>query len=571
MAVKYPDGGDSSLIIGTSGGEITDRSQMERVAYAVQDWNVNETASFEEDPAVRASLAPNPPGPARYGVSGSFRISVFLSKMLGIFKALTGDTNAASVAVTDKTLVPSGTNVTDVVTADYFSDTTAEAVNIVDDQNLAGQGNKTIVDNLRGYNEELTLTVTPDNAATLTNTGTPGTVKITYIQADGTTRMTTLSFADSAKTDAQTTQLPLGAYITQVRTTGFSAGTFDITAQVARNKIRNPRLNESGRLRFQFSEQNAGGTIKIRGLRKGGLLAKHVFRHSEEINLSETASATTDVTSTKYFHQIRAIEVLDSTGAAVSSGTVEITAQPGKYVTTYQLKQTEIQKLTAEAELAGIPHKITNLILASGTLNVAAGGNNIELNVLAERMEEFQSIESHIADEQFRSTRSQHASEFPLIDPDFFPGFGGYLLLDGKPLLTRGATANFGFNRVESDAIQGGAFSDDFEDQGREISVTLPTYYQTGDMPSDKFVRWQDTLRNQVPVRAQVFLYTSSRDGQEYLLEIEFPYALLTAPVTKNISGRGRVPIDVSLGAFPDPDADDPPDVIIRVTSPDTL
>ena len=569
MGTEYPDGGNTSAIIGVTGGNITDRTQMEQVAYAVQDLSINETAEFEEDPAVRASLAPNPPGPARYGVGGSFRISIFLQKMLSIFKALIGDPNAASVAVNDKTLVADGTNVS-ALNATYFSDENDGTVTAVDSQNLAGTGDKTIADDLSGYTDALTLTVTP-TSATLTATATPGTVIITYTKADGTTDARTLSFADGVKGDPQTTTLPADTYISQVQTTGFSAGTFSITASATLSKIRNPAPGKSGRLRFHFSDANVGGQIKIRGLRKGGILDRHVFRHSETIDLSGVADTTAPIDSAKWFHSIREIEVLKADGTAFTDGTVEITSRPMSYVSTFEFKNADIQKMTAELEIAGKPHKITNMILASAVMNVASGGNNLELSVLAERMEELQSIESNIGDEQFQSTRAQYPNDFRLVDPEFFPGVGGYLLLNGEALLTRGATINFTLNRAVSDAIQGGPFTDDFEDQGREISVSLPTYYQSGTLSSDKFVRWQETLRNQEPLRIQVFLYAYSRNGQEHVLEVEYPYGLLTAPVDKNVSGRGRVPIDVDIGAFPDPAVANPAEVIVRLTSGESL
>ena len=558
MATEYPDGGNTSAIIGVTGGNITDRKQMEQVAYAVQDLNINETAEFEEDPAVRASLAPNPPGPARYGVAGSLRISIFLEKMLSIFKALIGDPNAKSVAVEDKTLVAGGTNVSEL-DADYFS-----TVGVVDNQNLA-DGNKTVADNLSNYAEALTLTVTPKSAA-LTAANTPGTIVITDSAGDA----ITLEFTNAEIGKAQTARLPAGVSVSTVVTAGFASGTFDITADVA-NKARNPDAGESGRLRFKFSDANVGGRIEIRGLRKGGILDRHVFRHSETIDLTGVTDTTVNIDSKKWFHLIREIKVLKADGSAFTDGTVEITSRPESYVSTFEFKNADIQKMTAELEIAGIPHKIINMILAAATLNIAAGGNNLEVSVLAERMEEFQSIESNIADEQLESTRAQYPEEFKLVDPEFFPGVGGYLLLNGEALLTRGATVNFTLNRALSDAIQGGPFSDDFENQGREISVTLPTYYQTGTLTSDKFVRWQETLRNQEPLRIQMFLYAFSRNGQEHVLEVEYPYGLLTAPVNKNVSGRGRVPIDVNIGAFPDPDKANPAEVIVRLTSGESL
>ena len=494
MANQYPDGGNSSVIIG-EGGQIDDHTDMDPVAYSVQDWNVNETFEPEEDPSLRASLAPNPPGPARLGFAGSFRISVLLDKLLTIIKAITGDPNAASVAVPDKVL------------ADVTNIDVSDVVAVYD----------------------------------------PGDADATPV-------------------------IPA------------TAGYF-VDAMGDPDTATNPDDGKSGRLEFTFdtaTDLPATGFIRITGLRKGGILDRHVFRHSETIDVAQRIAdgeitLTTDaITSYKWFHQIRSIEVLDSNKAAMTtSGMVGIISKPKSYVSSFELKQADINRLTAEAELAGIPHKLTNLIIAAATLNVAAGGNNLEVNVLGERMDELRSIESDIALEQFTSTREEHENDdpnpFPLVDPDFFPGFGGYLLIDGAPLLFRGATINFALNREVSEAIQGGPFSDDFESTGRAITATLPTYYQSGTLTSDNFIRWQDTLRNQEPIRAQIFLYAFTREGQEVVMEIDFPYALLTAAVDKNVNARSRVPIDLQIGAFPDPDETDPPDVEIRVTGSDML
>ena len=493
MANQYPDGGNSSVIIG-EGGQIDDHTDMDPVAYSVQDWNVNETFEPEEDPSLRASLAPNPPGPARLGFAGSFRISVLLDKLLTIIKAITGDPNAASVAVPDKVLAATSEDVSDVVAV--YDPGDADATPVI-----------------------------PASAG---------------------------FFVDAMGDPITTT---------------------------------NPNDGESGQLEFTFDAAAAvpaTGFIRITGLRKGGILDRHVFRHSETIDIAQLIAdgiitATTDaIPSKKWFHQIRSVEVLDSSKAVhPASGTVGIMSKPKSYVSSFELKQADINRLTAEAELAGIPHKLTEMIIAAATLNVAAGGNNLEVNVLGERMDELRSIESDIALEQFTSTREEHENDdpnpFPLVDPDFFPGFGGYLLIDGDPLLFRGATINFALNREVSEAIQGGPFSDDFESTGRAITATLPTYYQSGTLTSDNFIRWQDTLRNQEPIRAQIFLYAFTPEGQEVVMEIEFPYALLTAAVDKNVNARSRVPIDVQIGAFPDPDETDPPDVKIRVTGSDML
>ena len=669
MATNYPDGGNSSVILG-EGGQIDDRADMDQVAYPVQDWNINETSESEEDPSLRASLAPNPPGPARLGFAGSFRISVLLNKLLMIWKALSGDPNPSSVAVPDKTIVASGTaltidivddqDVTSAITVADDLDDVDEAVrltlspgtaaltgagtitinysigsitgtlvatyiasNLTDDQYLtlpkgatitsvvgagltagdidilASRLNSryftdetsandqtiavvatdtdvtaaiTVAETLANYLDEQELTLSPGTTALALGTGvTTATITINYTAADSTTGTLVASYISTTLTADQTLTLPADAYISSIVAAGFGSGDIDITTTVTAKAFRNPGVGKSGRLEFTFSDANADGSIMIIGLRKGGMLDRHVFRHSETIDLRDVTLTTAALSSDKSFHEIRYIEILDSSGNPFTTGTVQINSKPEEYLTSFEFKQTEIERLTAEAELAGIPHKLTNMIISDATLNIAAGGNNLEANVIGERMEELQSIESDIAIEQFTSTREQYPTDFPLVDPDFFPGFGGFLLVDGEALLFRGAAINFALDREVSEAIQGGPFSDDFESTGRAITATLPTYFQSGTLTSDKFIRWQETLRNQEPIKVQIFLFAFSRQGKGFVTEIEFPHALVIAPVDKNVNARGRVPIDVQVGAFPDPDKTDPPDVQIRVTGSDTL
>lgn len=104
-------------------------------------------------------------------------------------------------------------------------------VDVVVGQALSGSGDKTIANNLGSYAVAPTLKVTPSRDAELTDTSTPGAVEITYTDANGESETLPLLFKNEAKTTAQTKGLPGGATITQIRTTGWSTGTFDITTQ----------------------------------------------------------------------------------------------------------------------------------------------------------------------------------------------------------------------------------------------------------------------------------------------------------------------------------------------------
>ena len=91
------------------------------------------------------------------------------SGFLDIIQGVLGDPTPVSVAVPDKTLVPATTDVSAIVAADYFSDTTDVTVKVIDAQKITDADAKTIAENLSAYPEELTLTVAPDSDADLTS------------------------------------------------------------------------------------------------------------------------------------------------------------------------------------------------------------------------------------------------------------------------------------------------------------------------------------------------------------------------------------------------------------------
>ena len=137
-----------------------------------------------------------------------------------------------------------------IVAADYFSDTTDVTVKVIDAQKITDADAKTIAENLSAYREELTLTVAPDSDADLTSASVDGTIVITYVDAEGESQTITLTFADASKTTAQMTKLPAGATVTEVESTGWDAGKFDITTAMAGNIVRNPEPDRPGSAPF---------------------------------------------------------------------------------------------------------------------------------------------------------------------------------------------------------------------------------------------------------------------------------------------------------------------------------
>ena len=234
MAVRQIKAEDTSMVFGR-GPYITDRQELVKKAnrkireYLVTAWEHDEDSDLLENQAL---------SPGRAGVSdeinflwgsGPFSVQVPSEDgYLDLTQALLNDPNPVSTPIPKKTLVVAGTDLADIFAARYFSDTDDATVTVVDGEDLMGNANanKAISDNLGAYPDELTLTVTPDSNADLTNASTDGTIVIAYTDADGETQTLILTFADAAKTTAQMASLPADATISRVQIHGLECWHF---------------------------------------------------------------------------------------------------------------------------------------------------------------------------------------------------------------------------------------------------------------------------------------------------------------------------------------------------------
>ena len=100
------------------------------------------------------------------------------------------------------------------------------AVTVINAQNLSSTNALTIANNLEEGQDPSPLTVTP-TSPTLSDTSIPATITIRGTNVDDVEIEETLSFADSVKAVAQTTDATFQT-VTEVTTTGWSAGTVTI-------------------------------------------------------------------------------------------------------------------------------------------------------------------------------------------------------------------------------------------------------------------------------------------------------------------------------------------------------
>ena len=557
MGVERRQAEKTSFVFGreneNTGSPITDRKQIVKRRYVVTSWNHDENSEKEQSDSLRAGRADVFGEDGFLWGDGDIEIEIpSESGFLDIIQGVLGDPTPVSVAVPDKTLVPAQTDVSDIVAADYFSDTTDVTVKVIDAQKITDADAKTIAENLSAYPEELTLTVTPDSDADLTSAATDGTIVITYLDAEGESQTITLTFADAAKTTAQMTKLPAGATVTEVESMGWDAGTFDITTAIAGNIVRNPEPDRPGQLRFEFSEANAGGQVIVRGVRKVGLASSDTLPMREVLKLSETGSETMDVALEKYFHRINKIEIKDKDGADFTTGTVEITSRPGGYETTLKTVNDEFPGWSMEPEVGGEPWVVTKGVPIGAEIAI---GDNIRatIDILSNRVDKRQTIEGGDA-EQFVSTAAQHPSEFPFVGRRFFSAYGKYLEIDGEAVICDAAPISIAHNYDFAQGKIPGRFRRGTEPTARRnVTSSVQTKYESGTSEEDVFVRWDEKFRNNEPVSARIVTYQWLGNGKQLAIIYELPYCEITDPVRVAATGAGSIPVTIALKAVPPP------------------
>lgn len=570
MAAEKKRAEKTSFILGylpEDGQPITDRTEMVKRRLAATSFSHDEDSEKQQSESLRGSDADVFGEDGFLWGSGGFEMEIPLLGSLDILRTLLRDANPVSTAIPDKTLVAAGTDTTDILAADFFTAAADVTVDVVDAENLSGTDPKEFENDLRAYPAALTLTVTPSSAAALAASTTPGTIDIAYTDAAGETQTITLTFEDSAKTTAQMASLPAGGQITKVTATGWNAGTFDITTTIAGNLVRNPEPNRPGRLHFKFSAENAGGKITVRGVRRVGLASDDTLPMREVLELSETGSETTDVMLEKYFHRINKVEITDSDGNAVSAGTVEVLSSPGGYETVIKMSN-ELIRLMMEAEVGGIPRKITRGEFISGQLNIS-DTVRLAIEMLSKRVDKRATIEGG-DEEKFVGTAAQHPTEFPFVSEKFFPDWGGYLELDGSAFVFDSATVDINRNEDFSAGKRASRFRADLESSSRRnVTAQIQGSYISGTSEEDKFIRWDEKFRNNEAVAAKIANFHWPTTGRQYSMEWIMNYCEVTSPVRVEANSPGNIPITINLKGVPDPTVPGSSELTVKIVSDD--
>ena len=567
MATRQIKAENTSMVFGR-GPNITDRKELVKNTdgkireYLVTSWEHDEDSDLIESEALSPGRASVSDEINFLWGSGPFGVQVPSEDgFLDLIQPLLNDPNPISTPRPKKTLVVAGTDLSDIVAAKYFSDTADAIAKVVDAQDLTGNANanKAIADNLGTYPQELTLTVTPDNAADLTSSSTDATIVIAYTDADGETQTITLTFADGVKTTAQMASLPADATITRVRSTGWSAGTFSITTEIAGNIVRNPEPNRPGQLRVKYTGDLSGHTLLIRGIRRVGLAS------SDTLPLREAVELGTDVLTDKYFHRINKVELKDANGASVDTSTltgthtIEIIAEPGGYETKLKVVNDDPDGLSFEVDIGGEPWVVNRGVFVSGNIEI---GDTIgaTFEMLSNRVDKRQTLENR-DDEQFKSMMQQDREDHPKrvedrdfvrVTPRFYSGHGRFLEIDGEAVICNSVGLNVAHNYDFVPGKVPGMFRRNTDANDRRLTTaSVNTNYESGSSEEDTFIRWDEKYRNREKVDARVATYQWLGNGQQLAIIYRMRNCDIQSPVRVPATSPGVVPVDVDLKALP--------------------
>ena len=566
MATRQIKAENTSMVFGR-GPNIMDRKELVKNTdgkireYLVTSWEHDEDSDLIENQALSPGRASVSDEINFLWGSGPFGVQIPSEDgFLDLIQPLLNDPNPISTPIPKKTLVVAGTDLSDIVAAKYFSDTADATVKVVDAENLMGTANadKTIADNLNGYPQELTLTVTPDSDADLTDAETDATIVIAYVDAEGETQTIVLTFADGVKTTAQMASLPADASISRVGSTGWSAGTFSITTTIAGNVVRNPEPDRPGQLRVKYSGDLSGHTLLIRGFRRVGLAS------TDTLPLREAVELGVDVLSDKYFHRINKVEVKDAKGAIVDTSTltgthtIEIIAEPGGYETKLKAVNDDPDGLSFEVDIGGEPWVVNRGVFVSGNIEI---GDTIgaTFEMLSNRVDKRQTLENR-DDEQFKSMMQQDREDHPnladrdfgRVTPRFYSGHGRFLEIDGEAVICNSVGLNVAHNYDFVPGKVPGMFRRDTDANDRRLTTaSVNTNYESGSSEEDTFIRWDEKYRNREKVDARVATYQWLGNGQQLAIIYRMRHCDIQSPVRVPATSPGVVPVDVDLKALP--------------------
>ena len=569
MAAEKKRAEKTSFIIGyidNDGAPITDRKKMVKRRFAATSFSHDEDSEKQQSESLRGSDADVFGEDGFLWGSGGFEMEVPLQGSLHILRTLLRDAKPVSTPIPTKTLVAAKTDLETIDADNYFTDTTTDAIDIVDSGGVTLSGlelTRNFENNLSTYKGVgLLVTADPDKDAAAP-ARTDGTITITFKDAHEKTDSRTLTFLNAQLGDAQSVTLPADVTITRIQATGFNAGKVTLKAAVPRNVPRNPDPNRPGRIRVKATGAPADHTIRLYGERRVGLASDDTLPLVEEIPLGS------DEITEKYFHKIEDVQFKDSTGTVVTTvpGTVEIVSEPGGYETTLKMSN-ELIRLMMEAEVGGIPRKITRGEFISGQLNIS-DTVRLTIDMLSKRVDRRATIEGG-STEKFIATAAEHPTEFPFVSEKFFPDWGGYLELDDEAFVFDSATVDINRNEDFSAGKRASRFRAALESgDRRNVTAQIQGSYISGTSEDDKFIRWDSRFRDNTPVKARIANYHWPTTGRQYSMEWIMNYCEVTSPVRVEASSPGNLPITINLKAVPDPTVAGASELTVKIVSDD--
>ena len=315
--------------------------------------------------------------------------------------------------------------------------------------------------------------------------------------------------------------------------------------------------NWPAKLKATLSGFTGTGMMEITGFRKVGRPDDEKFPVKRTIAITDP---TKPIESDIFWTEITSAKIRRLTG----SGTVALEFDTDTYKTEVSLNTRNLlfEGWTLQGSKGGMPMIALDVTPASGEINI---NQNIRilLRTLASQVINRRLI-TDIHKEvlafdpvQYPEVPATFDADFPVVDLDFFPAWGGafFFDMDTEPTAFTNLTLGINQNLVPSEGYTGSRKRGEpiVDDNAvRQTTLNWTGYFQSGDAATDKFHRWQAYYRDNYTAKVALNLFNYLSTGRQYRILFEGAQFQLTEFPTVAIESRGQIPEQLTGKIVPD-------------------
>lgn len=286
-----------------------------------------------------------------------------------------------------------------------------------------------------------------------------------------------------------------------------------------------------------------GGTMAIRGYRRGGRPNQDRFYQSETVDLSQN-----NATSTKFWQ-----EIIDITFADVAGSPSDLKWIPDGHRTVVRFQATNPQfpGFTALLVKGGVPSVVQDLVPSSMTLNFGQGASDLSMEFIGSRLDEERTIAG--GDDRKVKLSDADLEAFPRpANARTYPSWAGAFSFGGDIVKYTGIEMAVNRNLEANPGFDGSRFKRGFSaTRNRQILITPTTLFRAPDDPTDEYINWQQRFRNDERSALTFSMLAYDPDGRQYKINARTPNSQIIEAPANPVTGSGPIERRLAFKGLP--------------------